>query len=238
MTSHLRRKSKFQNTISLKWIKILSSHVKNQWWIIEVIMTRKKKWIGHKLRTEGLLKDAIGRMWSAGTPTKGIQNRNITEKKTYTQQRKAYRETAVLPGHVSRVRTSTHRGLLSAIWVLAAQWLERLTGEHQKVVGLIPVWGSETFFWVCDNDCVGNNLLLVYYYYQAESQFDKYINRNIKRSCTANTEQYSLTFRDTYIYIWIFLTLNRKRWREPAKNLPSGRTPNEDDDVQKSSKNP
>ena len=40
-------------------------------------------------------------------------------------------------------------GLLSAIWVLVAQWLERLTGD-QKVAGSIPVWNSETFFWVCD----------------------------------------------------------------------------------------
>ena len=47
------------------------------------------------------------------------------------------------------VRTGTYRDLLSAIWVLLAQWLERLTGD-QKVAGSIPVWGSETFFWVCD----------------------------------------------------------------------------------------
>ena len=38
-------------------------------------------------------------------------------------------ETAVLAVRVSRVRTGTHRGLLSAIWVLVAQWLERLTGD-------------------------------------------------------------------------------------------------------------
>ena len=42
------------------------------------------------------------------------------------------------------VRTSAHRGLLSAIQVLVAQWLERLTGD-QKVAGSIPIWGSETF---------------------------------------------------------------------------------------------
>ena len=46
---------------------------------------------------------------------------------------------------VSRVRTGTHRGLLSAISVQVAQWLERLTGD-QNVAGSIPVWGSETFF--------------------------------------------------------------------------------------------
>ena len=31
------------------------------------------------------------------------------------------------------------------IWVLVAQWLERLMG-HQKIAGLIPVWGSEIIF--------------------------------------------------------------------------------------------
>ena len=35
------------------------------------------------------------------------------------------------------------------VWFLAAQWSERLTGD-QKVAGSIPVWGSETFFWVSD----------------------------------------------------------------------------------------
>ena len=54
------------------------------------------------------------------------------------------------------IRTGTYRGLLSAIWVLVAQWLERLTGD-QKVAGPIPVWGSETFFWVCDKAWVANN---------------------------------------------------------------------------------
>ena len=57
--------------------------------------------------------------------------------------------TSVLAVRVSRIRNGTHRGLLSAIWVLVARWLERLIGD-QKVAGSIPVWGSETFFWVCD----------------------------------------------------------------------------------------
>ena len=59
---------------------------------------------------------------------------------------------------VSRLRTGTFGGLLSAIWVLVAQWLDlkRLTGD-QKVAGSIPVWGSETFFWVCDKAWVANS---------------------------------------------------------------------------------
>ena len=57
---------------------------------------------------------------------------------------------------VSRLRTGTYRGLLSAIWVLVAQWLERLTGD-QKVAGSIPVWDSETFFWVCNKAWVANS---------------------------------------------------------------------------------
>ena len=44
---------------------------------------------------------------------------------------------------------STYRGLLPTIWVLVAQWLERLTGD-KNVPGSIPVWGSEIIFWVCD----------------------------------------------------------------------------------------
>ena len=60
---------------------------------------------------------------------------------------------------VSRLRTGTHRNLLSAIWVLVAQWLERLTGD-QKVAGSIRVWGSETFFWVCDKAWVANSFPL------------------------------------------------------------------------------
>ena len=48
----------------------------------------------------------------------------------------------------SHVRTSTYRSFLFAIWLLVAQWLKRLTG-YQNVAGSIPVWGSETFFWVC-----------------------------------------------------------------------------------------
>ena len=47
-------------------------------------------------------------------------------------------------------------GLLSAIWVLVAEWLERLTGD-QKVAGPIPIWGSETVFWVCDKAWVANS---------------------------------------------------------------------------------
>ena len=38
---------------------------------------------------------------------------------------------------------------------------ERLTG-HQKVSSSIPVWGSETFFWVCDKAWVANNFPLIY----------------------------------------------------------------------------
>ena len=41
---------------------------------------------------------------------------------------------------------------------MVAQWLERLTGD-QKVAGSIPVWGSQTFFWVCDTAWVANSLL-------------------------------------------------------------------------------
>ena len=51
--------------------------------------------------------------------------------------------------------TCPYPGLRSAIWVLVAQWLERLTGD-QKVAGSIPVWGSETFLWVCDKAWVAN----------------------------------------------------------------------------------
>ena len=40
-----------------------------------------------------------------------------------------------------------------AIWVLVAQWLERLTRD-QKIAGSISVWGSETLFWVCDKALV------------------------------------------------------------------------------------
>ena len=70
-------------------------------------------------------------------------------------------ETAVLAVRVSRLRTSTHCGLLSAIWVLVVQWLEHLTRD-QKVAGSIPVWGSETFFWVCDKARVANSFPLIY----------------------------------------------------------------------------
>ena len=51
----------------------------------------------------------------------------------------------------------TYRGLLSAIWVLVAQWLERLTGD-QKIAGSIPVWGSETSFRVYDKAWVANTV--------------------------------------------------------------------------------
>ena len=49
--------------------------------------------------------------------------------------------------YVSRLRiTDTYRGLLSAISVLVAQWLERLTGD-QKVAGSIPVYsGAQKHF--------------------------------------------------------------------------------------------
>ena len=50
---------------------------------------------------------------------------------------------------------------ISTIWVLVAQWLERLTGD-QKVAGSIPVWGWETFFWVCDKIWVANSFPLIY----------------------------------------------------------------------------
>ena len=73
-------------------------------------------------------------------------------------------ETAVLSVRMSHVRTSTHRSLLSVIWVLVAQLLERLTGD-QKVAGSIPVWGSEIFFWVSNKAwSVVNNLPLNYMY--------------------------------------------------------------------------
>ena len=45
---------------------------------------------------------------------------------------------------MSHVQTSTHRSLLSAILVLVAQWLERLTGD-QNVVGSIPFWAQKHF---------------------------------------------------------------------------------------------
>ena len=50
-------------------------------------------------------------------------------------------------------------GLLSSIWVLVAQWLEHLTGD-QKVADSIHVWGSETFFWVCDKAWVAKSVPL------------------------------------------------------------------------------
>ena len=62
----------------------------------------------------------------------------------------------LLNGSLDMSRTGIYRGLLSAIWVLVAQWLERLTGD-QKVAGSIPVWASETFFWVCDKAWVANS---------------------------------------------------------------------------------
>ena len=40
--------------------------------------------------------------------------------------------------------------------------------------GSIPVWGSETFFWVSDKAWVANSLLLNY---QAASQFNIYRER-------------------------------------------------------------
>ena len=47
---------------------------------------------------------------------------------------------------LQQVRFDIHiGGLISAILVMVAQWLEHLTGD-QKVAGSIPVWGSETFF--------------------------------------------------------------------------------------------
>ena len=68
----------------------------------------------------------------------------------------------------SPVRRSTHRSLLSAIWVLVAQWLERLTGD-QKVAGSIPVWDSET--WVCDKAWVANSFPILYNNYLLVSNF-------------------------------------------------------------------
>ena len=44
------------------------------------------------------------------------------------------------------------------VLVHVAQWLEHLTGDL-RVVGPIPVWGSETFFWVCDKAWVANSYL-------------------------------------------------------------------------------
>ena len=46
---------------------------------------------------------------------------------------------------VALTNRGTYRGLLSAIWVLVAQWLERLTGD-QKVAGSIPVLGLRNIF--------------------------------------------------------------------------------------------
>ena len=57
----------------------------------------------------------------------------------------------------------------SAIWVLVAQLLERLT-EDQKCS--IPAWSSETFFWVCDKAWVTNSFPLIY---QAASHPHTYI---------------------------------------------------------------
>ena len=39
---------------------------------------------------------------------------------------------------------TSNYNLRSAIWVLIAQWLERLTGD-QKVVGLSPTWELRNF---------------------------------------------------------------------------------------------
>ena len=51
--------------------------------------------------------------------------------------------TIELPGLRRRANEQVRHML--TIWVLVAQWLERLTGD-QKVVGTIPVWGLEIVF--------------------------------------------------------------------------------------------
>ena len=43
------------------------------------------------------------------------------------------------------VSTCTHRSILSAIWVLV---INGYRASHRKVASSIPVWGSETFFWI------------------------------------------------------------------------------------------
>ena len=70
-----------------------------------------------------------------------------------------YRDCCISNTYMSHVRTRAHRNLLSGIWVLVAQWLERLTGD-QKVAGSIPVCGSETFFWVCKLQVISYQLRL------------------------------------------------------------------------------
>ena len=98
------------------------------------------------------------------TLNKPIMWRNLHWKRAAKQQSRTVR--------VSRLRTGTYRVLLSAIWVLVAQWLQRLTGD-QKVAGSIPVCGSETFFWVCNKAWVANSFPLIY---QAESHPHTYIS--------------------------------------------------------------
>ena len=55
---------------------------------------------------------------------------------------------------------------------MVAQRLERLTGD-QKVTFSIPVWGSETFFWVCDKAWVAKSFPLIY---QAASHLHMHVN--------------------------------------------------------------
>ena len=99
--------------------------------------------------------------------------------KLYRKLRKmfTYRD-CCLAVRVSLLWTGMYRDLLSAIWVLVTQashriirathislkhlthlTLEHLTGD-QKVAGSIPVWGSETFFWVCNKAWVANSFPL------------------------------------------------------------------------------
>ena len=97
----------------------------------------------------------------------GIYCSNATQALSQTQKNVSEHQTGIEP--------SIHRGLLSAIWVLVAQWLEHLTSD-QKVAGSIPIWGSETFFWVCHKAWVANSFPLIY---QATSHLHIYIGQNM-----------------------------------------------------------
>ena len=120
---------------------------------------------------------------------------------------------------MSHVRTSTHRSLLSAIWVLVDQWLKGLTG-HQKVACSIPVWGSETYFWVCDKAWVANNYIIynvynviVLLYYLLSSIMALFRRANRYSDVLAMVPTWLIkdwktivnTFKDVILRDWIYI---------------------------------
>ena len=130
---------------------------------------------------------------------------NCSLLKLYRKLRKMFlsprRESNLQPSDLrwDALTIELHRGL-SAIWILVAQWLERLTGD-QKVAGSIPVWGSETFFWVYSKAWVVNSFPL---------------NSPSCNWVISYIHIYIYTYIHTYIYIYILFHVYHKSNQNPC----------------------